>query len=120
MTPCGSGNMSWLTFPLQTLSDGDQIVIVLKHDQQYLRVEGSNGETEVSPTPFGTELEPLLDGALFSIVSFSSDNPIKLVKSDIDYGMILNGDVVLKKGEIQNIRWDALLKRFLDAGRNKR
>ena len=92
-------------------SDNDQ-----RH--QIRRVKSTGGNISVSSTPFGSA-GLWRDATVIELVGTSDVDYITLVHNDLPYGAILNGDIDLEKYRTLVLRWDAVLVRWIEIGRNK-
>ncbi len=108
---------------VQTYSEvslGGGATIASDDDQrhQVRRVKSSGGNLTVSSTPFGTS-GTWRDGTIIELVGTSDVDFITLTHNDLPYGAILNGDIDLEKYRTLVLRWDSVLVRWIEIGRNK-
>ena len=88
--------------------------------RQYLRIQGLAGAVSTDTTmPFGSgSVTEWPDGAEIRLVGQSDTATVTITHSDTQYGVILNGNVTLKKYYILDLVYDRNLERFIEVGRN--
>ena len=84
---------------------------------QRRKVESSGGAVVASSTPFGNT-GGWIDGLQVRLRGDSDANTVKIIYSDIDYGIIMNGDIILEKWTQLTVEWDDLELRWYEISRN--
>jgi len=110
-----AGGGGWYVAPTVTMTEGGSFAVVAANNLFY--VSGGTLPVTTSATPFGVAA-PALDGTVVRLVGGSSEFTVTLPYSDIDYGVILNGDVVLGKGSVIELQYVDGLKRWIEVSRN--
>lgn len=99
-------------FPTESISSSGEIS-KSTDKLQIRKVAGNGGAVVASLTPFGST--ELVDGAMYVLVGTSDTDTVEIQASDVDYGALINGYIILKKGTVQKLIWDAEMLRFIDA-----
>lgn len=84
---------------------------------QVRRVSGDAAPVTASTTPFGN-LSSMTDGVVIILRGTNSTNPVTITHNDIQYGAILNGDMVLGKHDELEVMWDSVAERVIEQRRN--
>lgn len=83
---------------------------------QMRRVQGSGAAVAVSPTPFGTLTSS--DGIIIRLIGMSDTNTVTMAFQDIDHGVLLNGEAILKRGHVIEFIFDLASLRWVECYRN--
>jgi len=109
---------------LKTQSYAEQVIsasgTISSDDNQYhqiRRVKSDGGVITLSTTPFGTG-GTWLDGIVIEVMGTDNTDKISVTFNDIDNGAILNGDITLERFRSIKLRWDSVLLRWIELGRN--
>lgn len=68
----------------------------------------------LATTPFGTDDSIFKDDAIFRIIGLDDIGTVAITHNDIDYGLMLNGDKTLGKGDIVKLHYIEEDKRFYE------
>lgn len=98
-----------------TISSGGIIPIASKNLQRH-RVKGDVGDITLSTTPFGNT--NLLDGMIVRLFGSDATKKVSINESDIDYGVILNGDCEIPYRGIIEFEYDLINKRWIECFRS--
>lgn len=83
---------------------------------QNRKVQGSGGAQSSALTPFGSAVAT--DAINVRLIGQSDTNTLTIPYSDTNYGCLLNGDAVLKKGSVLNLVFDLTALRWYEISRN--
>lgn len=83
---------------------------------QMRRVQGSGGAVNLSSTPFGNSTS--VDGLIIRLIGMSDANTVGLSYNDINHGLLLNGDAILKRGSVIEFIFDLSSLRWVECYRN--
>ena len=82
--------------------------------RQYRRVESATaGAISASLTPFGTSPTNFVDGMEIIVVGTDDTKTVQLSRSDVQYGALINGDLILGKGMSVGLIYDSTLERWI-------
>jgi len=111
-------NGLWQTIGEETIAAGGTVSSDLTSRFQYRRIKASAVATHsLSATPFGTG-GSWSDGIVIRLVCTSDSEIIRITHSDVANGMLVSGDVDMKKGSVLTFQWDAVLVRWIEVGRS--
>lgn len=99
-----------------TLTESDSIAINLTASTQNWVLGGNSSAITMSSTPFGSYIP--LDGAQITIIGYNNSNTVSFTHNDISKGVVLNGNVTLKKYGSITFKYNALLDRYVEQTRN--
>lgn len=109
--------IGWMLGTTQIVSNGNQIVYDTETTMQYQDVISDGGNVIVSAAPFGTSnLWPA--NVVVRIKGNSDVDTVTIQHSDIQYGVILNGDITLTHDAIIELQYDPSEERFIEISRN--
>ena len=109
--------VAWTTVATESISISGTVTTLADDNLQYRRIQGDSQAVTASTTPFGTSLS-WGDGLVIRLVCVSDVNTVSFTSNDIQYGMILNGDVTLSKYNTLTVQYDSTLERFIEVARN--
>lgn len=104
----------WTVSSSLALTAGGTITISLTAGQQVFTVSSASGNVTLAGAAFGSSAP--VNGASIRLIGTSDTNTVSLVKSDIAYGLMVNGDCTLVSGSV--IEFQYINNRFWEIGRN--
>lgn len=108
-------------YAVQQVTAGGEISISTTKGMQRRKIQSDGGAIIASATPFGTS-GGWVDGMQIRLRGNSDTNTVQLsgvdVASSIDYGIIINGTIVLEKFVQITLEWDADELRWYEISRN--
>lgn len=108
---------SFKPFSAEQISSGGTVSTSLTIGMQRRKVESDGGAVVASSTPFGIA-GGWADGLQIRLRGDSDLNTVKFIFSDTDYGIIMNGDIILEKWTQLTIEWDLQELRWYEISRN--
>lgn len=112
-------NQARLGIPLaQSIPDGDPLVLEQTLGEQLIKCQSDVSQVDLSTTPFGSP-SSWPDGCKVHLLGLSDTNFITALFADIDYGLLINGNIDLQRGVMLSIIWDEATLRWYEIGRNK-
>jgi len=111
-------NLLTQTYAEETLSAAATITSDTDQRYQVRRVKSDGGNVSVSTTPFGTS-GLWTDGTIIELVGTDAADFITIEFNDAPYGAIVNGDIDMDLYRVLVLRWDSVLVRWIEIGRNK-
>lgn len=91
-------------------------VTINNKKMQIRRVSGNGGAVTLANQALGAGA--ISDGVIIVLIGTSDTNPVSINFSDTAKGILLNGDIELKKGRIVHLLGDATMDRYLEIARN--
>lgn len=85
---------------------------------QVRRVSGDGAAVTASNTPFG-DLSSMIDGVVIILRGTDSTNTVTFTNNDVQFGMILNGNITLGQYDELEVMWDSVVERLIEQRRNK-
>jgi hypothetical protein len=100
----------------ETIADGAQLTPPTKRAVM-IKVVGDSAPVDFNILPFGDSGD-FSATQIIRIYGTDNTNSVTLKHNDNDYGCILNGDCLLKKGNMIELFWDNTSLRFVEIVRN--
>lgn len=104
-------------YTVEQVTSGGEVTTSTLKGMQRRKVSSDGGAVVASTTPFGIT-GGWADGTQIRLRGDSDANTLKIVFADIDYGIIMNGDIILEKWTQLTIEWDADELRWFEISRN--
>lgn len=99
----------------ESISSGGTITLST-HRVQNRKVQGNAGAQVASAQPFGSSVAT--DGVTVRLIGQDDTNTVGLTYSDTNYGVLLNGDCQLGKGQVLTLLFDLAALRWYEISRN--
>lgn len=112
-TPPSLSGIGWTVKGVQTVSDIELIEIDDSNNFQYQPLISDGGQVDSNATPFGTTLSDWSDGVVIRLIGTSDTDYMTILHSDIQYGVIMNGDTDLLKDVVVELQYDSVRERFI-------
>lgn len=84
---------------------------------QKRRVQGTPGNVTASGTPFGSG-GTWDDGIVIELMGMDDTKKVKILHNDVDYGIILNGDINLGEFDTLTVEWVSSKLRWVERSRS--
>jgi len=110
-------NKSFKPFAAQAISGGGTVTTSGTLGMQRRKVISSGGALTASVTPFAG-VDIWIDGLQIMLLGTSNTDTLAFVHNDADFGMILNGDIILSKFSQLTVQWDKSELRWFEVTRN--
>lgn len=110
-------NKTFKNFTVEAVGSGNEVTTSTTSGMQRRKVTSDGGAVTASTTPFGNS-GGWQDGTQIRLRGNSDSNTLKITHNDIDYGCILNGDIILVKWSQLTLEWDELELRWYEISRN--
>ena len=108
-------HLKWTVSTVQTISASGTITFSSSDLNQVLTLVG-DGAINASNLPFGSTAPS--DATTIRLIGTSDTNTVGFQFNDVDYGILLNGDVTLARGDVLELMWNAELNRWIEISRN--
>jgi len=109
-------HLKWTVSTVQNVSASGTLTFSTTDLNQVLTVAGDSGAQDSSNTPFGSSAPS--DATTIRIIGTSDTNTVGFQYNDSDYGILLNGDCTLARGDVLEIMWNTELVRYVEISRN--
>jgi len=106
----GGGFSNTITDDL-TLTASDTIAIDTSTMFQTFRVQGNAAAISLSTTPFGATPPP--DAAIIYLIGNHDTNTVTIAQNDAADGCLMDGDVILAKGQTLGLMYSSSLDRYV-------
>jgi len=101
----------------QVLAEGGTITMDLSDARQHLiRVAGNGAAITTAAVPFSG---PVSDGKIVMVMGVSNTSTVRINHNDVEYGVVMQGDIVLRRFDLIYFIYDATSKRFVEVSRSK-
>ncbi|MGZ3743538.1 MAG: hypothetical protein ACXVB1_00315 [Pseudobdellovibrionaceae bacterium] len=107
----GSGGSSNSITDFITLASSGALTISAIAGLQSFRVQGNSGAITMSTTPFGTTPPP--DGGIIYLIGNHDTNTVEVPVNDAANGCLMDGNVVLAKGQTAGFMYSSSLARYV-------
>lgn len=105
-------------FSFLSLVNNSQITLNTFSKNQVIRVSGDTMAIELDPLPFGNAVAPP-NGTILYVTGYDDAKTVRINENDVNFGVKMIGDIILKKGETIIYMYDSTLKRYLELSRSK-
>ena len=114
-------NKTFKNYTVESITAAGEVTISLTKGMQRRKVQSAGGALTASVTPFGVA-GGWADGMQIRLRGDSDTDTLELTgvatASTVDYGVILNGTIVLQKWTQITLEWDELELRWYEISRN--
>jgi len=97
--------------------DGDQLSPDTFSTRQEFRLIGNGAPVTLNSLPFGAS-EVVTDGSELILVGHDDTLTVRIDHNDSQYGCMLNGDAILKRGYMIKLIYNDELERYIEETRN--
>lgn len=97
--------------------DGDTLTPNSLSMNQEFRLIGNGAPVALDNLPFGSS-QVVLDGTEIKIFGHDDTFTVRINHNDSQYGCLLNGDAILKKGYMIKLTYNDELERYIEETRN--
>lgn len=101
----------------QIVAIDGELTLPLKRSN-IIKVIGDGEAVNLAILPFGATPTGVVDTQIIRLYGTSDTNTVTLKHNDNDYGCILNGDCLLKAGNMIELMYDIGINRFVEQVRN--
>tara|TARA_Y100000114_G_scaffold44380_1_gene39952 strand:- start:185 stop:664 length:480 start_codon:yes stop_codon:yes gene_type:complete len=109
-------HLKWTVSTVQNVSASGTLTYSTTDLNQVLTVAGSGGAVSASNTPFGSSAPT--NATTVRLIGTNDTNTVGFQYADVDYGILLNGDVSLGRGDVLELMWNTELNRWIEISRN--
>lgn len=109
-------HLKWTVSTTQNITASGTITHSQTDLNQVLTLAGDGGAQDASNLPFGSSAPT--DATTIRLIGTSDTNTVGLQYNDVDYGILLNGDVTLGRGDVLELMWNNELSRWIEISRN--
>lgn len=109
-------HLKWTVSTVQTVSASGTLTYSTTDLNQVLTVAGNAGAVSASNTPFGSSAPT--NATTVRLIGTNDTNTVGFQYADVNYGILLNGDVSLGKGDVLELMWNTELSRWIEISRN--
>ena len=109
-------HLKWTVSTVQSVSASGTVTHSTTDLNQVLTVVGSGGSVSASNTPFGSSAPT--NGTTIRLIGTNDNDTVGFQYADVDYGILLNGDVSLGRGDVLELMWNTELSRWIEISRN--
>lgn len=99
------------------MADTDQITLSTSKFTQFIKVIGDGTSVTLNALPFTGVTIPV-DCSVVHLIGQDDTNTVTLSFNDVNYGLLLNGDATLAKGNVLTLIYDNDLLRYVEQSRN--
>jgi len=104
-------------YVVEQVTSGGSLTTSTTKGMQRRKVTSDGGAVVASSTPFGTG-GGWVDGTQVRLRGDSDTNTLKIIHADTNYGIIMNGDIILEKWTQLTVEWDEDELRWYEISRN--
>jgi len=103
-------------YSTQLIAASGAIALDLKKQSQIIPVAGDAGAQVMAALPFGSDT--WTNGQKVILIGTDDTNTVRINHNDVSNGVVLNGDIILKKYMIIELLYLTVLGRWIEVRRN--